>query len=70
MGQFAVPYGAVFGRRPDVAGLTPGTAAYAQADLQAHAQVLAYFSQSREFLTDVQVTARHPADAQHWLVLI
>jgi hypothetical protein len=53
-----------------LANLTPGTAAYAQADLVAHATVLAYFSESPEFLSDVQVTAAHPADAQHWLVLV
>ncbi len=53
-----------------IAGLTPGTPAYAQAELQAHAQVLAYFSQSPEFLGDVHITAQHPADPTHWLVLI
>lgn len=53
-----------------VAGLTPGTAAYAAADLAAHALVLTYFSQSPEFLGDVQITAAHPADATHWLYLI
>ena len=50
--------------------LTPGTAAYAAADLLAHATVLTFFSQSAEFLGDVQITAAHPADAQHWLYLI
>lgn len=55
---------------PLLKGLTAGTAAYAQAEAQAHALVLTYFSQSPEFLTDVQVTAAHPADATHWLVLI
>ncbi len=54
---------------PMLSGLTPGTAAYGQAELSAHAQVLAYFSQSPEFLGDVTITAQHPADAQHWLVL-
>lgn len=38
--------------------------------LQAHAQVMTYFSQSPEFLGDVQITAAHPADASHWLYLI
>ena len=55
---------------PALAGLTPGTAAYANAQAQAHALVLTYFSQSPEFLGDVQVTAQNPASAQHWLVLI
>ena len=35
-----------------------------------HAVVLADFSQSAEFLNDVQITAQHPADTQHWLYLI
>jgi hypothetical protein len=52
-----------------LAGQTAGTAAYSAEDKLAHATVLAYFSQSPEFLTDVQVTAAHPADASHWLVL-
>ena len=52
------------------AGLTPGTAAYANAQMQGHAQVLVYFSASAEFLNDVQVTTQHPANAQHWLYLI
>lgn len=51
-------------------GLAAGTAAYAQAELQGHALVLTYFSQSAEFLSDVQVTAQTPASALHWLVLI
>ncbi len=55
---------------PLLAGVASGTAAYATAELRAHAQVLAYFSQSPEFLSDVTVTAQHPADAQHWLVLV
>ncbi len=55
---------------PMLAGLTAGDAAYSQAEFHAHAQVLAYFSQSPEFLSDVTVTGQHPADAQHWLVLI
>lgn len=55
---------------PILANLTPGTAAYTTAELQAHATVLAYVSQSPEFLGDVQITSQHPADAQHWLVLI
>jgi hypothetical protein len=52
------------------AGLTVGTAAFQAAQIQGHAQVLVYFSASSEFLGDVQVTATHPADAQHWLILI
>ena len=55
---------------PIVGNAVPGTTAYAQAELLAHAMVLTYFSGSAEFLGDVQVTAAHPADAQHWLVLI
>jgi hypothetical protein len=55
---------------PFIQGQTPGTAAYASADQQAHALVLTYFSQSTEFLGDVQITAQHPADTQHWLYLI
>ena len=51
-------------------GLAPGTAAYAAAQTLGHAYVLTYFSQSPEFLGDVQVTAAHPASAQHWLLLI
>ena len=50
-------------------GLTPGTAAYASAQLQGHAQVLVYYSVSPEFIGDVRITAQHPADAQHWLYL-
>jgi hypothetical protein len=50
--------------------LTPGTAAYAAAELQAHATVITDFSQSAEFLGNVQITAAHPADTQHWLYLI
>ncbi|SRR5579859_1191377 len=55
---------------PILASATPGTAAYTQAELLAHASVLADFSQTQEFIADVQVTAQHPADAQHYLVLI
>ncbi len=55
---------------PGLAGVTPGTSAYATAELQAHAAVLADFSQSGEFKTDVQVTAQSPSSAQHWLILI
>jgi hypothetical protein len=51
-------------------GLTPGTAAYQAAQMQGHAQVLVYFSASSEFLSDVQITAQHPADAQHWLYVM
>ncbi len=54
---------------PAVANFTPGTAAYASAQLQAHALMLVYFSASTEFLSDVQVTATNPASAQHWLIL-
>ncbi len=54
---------------PALAGLTPGSQAYSAAEFQAHAQMLVYFSASPEFLADVQITAQHPADAQHWLVL-
>jgi hypothetical protein len=53
-----------------LAGLTPGTTAYATADAAAHALTLVYFSASAEFLGDVQVTAQNPVSAQHWLVLI
>ena len=52
-----------------VAGLTPGTQAYASAEFQAHATMLVYFSASSEFLADVRVTAQKPADSQHWLIL-
>jgi hypothetical protein len=55
---------------PAVASLTAGTSAYAAAQLQAHALMLVYFSASSEFLGDVQITASHPASAQHWLVLL
>ncbi len=51
-------------------GLTPGTAAYAAAALAGHAQVLVDFSASPEYLGDVQITAQHPADAQHFLYVI
>jgi hypothetical protein len=55
---------------PLLVGLTAGTAAYAAAEAQGHAQVLAYISQSPEFLSDVTITAQTPASAQHWLELI
>jgi hypothetical protein len=55
---------------PILANLTPGTAAYAAADVAAHALVLASFSESAEFRADVTVTAQNPASASHWLVLI
>lgn len=55
---------------PALAGLTPGTAAYAAADLAAHAQVLSYFSLSPEFRADVSITSQTPASASHWLLLI
>jgi len=54
---------------PAVNNLTPGTAAYAAAQLQAHALMLVYLSASSEFLTDVQVTAQNSAGASHWLIL-
>jgi hypothetical protein len=54
---------------PAVAGKTAGTQAYADAQFQAHATMLTYFSSSQEFLTDVQITASTPASAQHWLLL-
>jgi hypothetical protein len=54
---------------PALSGLAAGTAAYAAADSQAHAQTLVYFSQSQEFLADVQITAASPPSAQHWLAL-
>jgi len=54
---------------PTLYGLTPGSAAYVAAEASAHAAVVAYFSQSPEFLADVQVTAANPTSAQHWLVL-
>jgi len=52
------------------AGTTPGTAAFTAAWTYAHAVVLKNFSQSAEFLGDVQITAAHPADSQHWLYVI
>lgn len=52
------------------AGLTQGTAAFTAAELAGHAQVLVNFAASAEFLADVQITAQHPADAQHFLYLI
>ena len=55
---------------PAVANQTAGTAAYAAAQLQAHALMLVYFSASSEFLADVQVTATNPSSAQHWLILV
>ena len=55
---------------PALAGLTPGTTAYADTAKAAHALTLVYFSASAEFLSDVQVTAQTPSSASHWLVLI
>ncbi len=52
------------------AGLTPGTSAFTAAELAGHAQVLVNFAASAEFLANVQITAQHPADAQHFLYLI
>jgi len=54
---------------PILGNAAPGTAAYAQAQAQAHATLLVDFSASAEFLNDVQITSQHPADAQHWLIL-
>jgi probable HAF family extracellular repeat protein len=51
-------------------GATSGTTAYTNADLVAHATLLVDFSNSAEFLTNVQITAQHPASAQHWLLLL
>lgn len=51
-----------------LAGITPGTAAYSTAELDAHAAVLVDFSGSPEFLTDVQITGT--VNKQHWLFLI
>ena len=53
---------------PALAGLVAGTQAYANAEFGAHALMLVYFSASPEFLSDVQITAQHPADGQHWLM--
>lgn len=55
---------------PILAKASPGTAAYTQAELLAHATVLTYFSQSPEFKGDVAITAQTPADGAHWLLLI
>jgi hypothetical protein len=66
----AVPYYENNVINPMLAGLTPGTSAYAAAQTAAHAQVLVYFSQSPEFLSDVTVTAQSPSSASHWLLLI
>ena len=55
---------------PIIGNATPGTAAYTSQELLAHAAVLADFSQSAEFIGDVQITSAHPADASHWLILI
>lgn len=55
---------------PQLAGLTPGSAAYQAAENAAHAQTLVYFSASSEFLNDVQINAAHPASSAHWLLLI
>ena len=50
-------------------GLTPGSAAYSNAQALGHATVLVYFSASPEFLSDVEITAQAPASAHHWLQL-
>ncbi|SRR5579859_1143954 len=51
-------------------GSAAGSSAYTSADLTAHATLLVDFSNSAEFLNDVQITAQHPASSQHWLVLV
>lgn len=55
---------------PALAGLAAGTAAYQAVDNTARATLITYFSASSEFLTDVGITAQHPANAQHWLLMI
>ena len=55
---------------PHLTNLTQGTSAYTAALAVAHAYVVTDFSQSAEFLGNVQITAQHPADSQHWLYLI
>jgi len=55
---------------PIVGTAAPASAAYTTALALAHAYVVTDFSQSPEFLNDVQVTPTNPASAQHWLVLI
>ena len=55
---------------PLVQGASPGTAAYTAALAVAHAAVITDFSQSAEFLNDVQITTTAPASSQHWLLLI
>jgi hypothetical protein len=52
-----------------LAGLTPGTAAYAAADQYAHALVLAQVSLSPEFRSDVSITAQNGASNTHWMLL-
>jgi hypothetical protein len=66
----AIPYYLNTVIAPFLKGLTPATAAYASAETLAHAYVVADFSASQEYLTDVQVTAQNPASAQHFLVLV
>jgi len=55
---------------PYLNGLTPGSTAYTSAEQAAHAAFLVDFSNSAEFLQDVQITQQNPASAQHWLLLI
>ena len=55
---------------PLLKGLVAGTAAYAQADLYAHALVLTDFSGSAEFVGDVQITAQQASNSAHWLLLV
>jgi len=55
---------------PFLANLTPGSAGYAAAETTARANLVAFFSASPEFLSDVGITAQHPADVQHWLLLV
>lgn len=54
---------------PMLAGLVPGTSAYASADAVSHAQTLVYFSASSEFLNDVQFSSQSAGTAKHWLLL-
>jgi len=55
---------------PILSGAVSGTAAYTAAELAAHAAVLKDFSQSGEFLGDVQVTPGTASGSGHWLILI
>ena len=55
---------------PFLGSAVSGTAAYTQAELAAHAALIADFSQSAEFLGDVQITANNPSSSSHWLLLV